>query len=532
MITCNGTNYIIPGAWSFRAKPAPDRKYIPARRYWELPNHAANRRFLLGNFTQRDFEPAAWDAVNEPESLIVASDAPRPVWPSKVKNHLTGEWFDVLPHQLEALDRAWGLKGFALFHGMGSGKTLTMLLLWDAMFKAGLIDEAWAIPPNSIIDNWREQVQMWTPWNADKIKVYGVLSLSAGNLPKELVTKAHARLAVASDESQRIKNSKATRTKIMTQIGNNAGFTYIMTGTSITKGIEDLYSQYAFIDPMITGHKSFYSFRNRYCVMGGFEGRQIVGYREVKELMELLAPYTHVVENAVQLPPMAHEDRRVKLSPEQRRLLKELKDMMETEMSGTKLTVENALTYYTRGAQIIGGFFPIKNADGTSGVMALPNNPKLDELLEIMESTPKKVVVFCRFVAEANLVLRALEKYNPAAVLRGTPDIQAESNRFQSNDSCRVMVSTYSMGSIGHTWTAGKILIKYSGTFNYEDEAQSEKRIDRIGQNEPTLTIRLMADSKLESAMKATAQGKKSIATFVSQSLHDPRTLASLLDTE
>lgn len=529
MITLKDEQFIIPGAWSFRAKPAPDRKYVPARRHWELPNHVANRRFLLSNFIEKDFEAPAWTAANEPTKPI-AGDDPRPVWPTHVKDHFTGRVFEVLPHQTYALDKAWGMKSFAFFHGMGSGKTLTVLLLWDALFKAGLINEAWAIPPNSIIDNWHEQVAKWTPWNKDKIKVYGVLSLSSGGLPKELVTKSHKRLAVACDESQRIKNAQATRTKVMHQISKNCGYAYVMTGTSITKGIEDLYSQFHFLDPMITGHKSFYTFRNRYCLMGGFEGKQIIGYQNINELMELLAPYSDVVEDAVKTPLMAREDRIVALSSEQKRLLKELKSQMETEMSGSKITVDNALAYYTRAAQIVGGFFPITRPDGTPGVMPLPNNPKLDELLEIMEGTSKKVVVFCRFRAEAQMVLRCLEKYNPAAVLKETPDVQAETNRFQNDDSCRVMVSTYSMGSVGHTWTAGKILLKYSGTFNYEDEVQSEKRIDRIGQDEQTLTIRLMAKCKIESAMKDITEGKKTIADFVSSKLKDPRSLLSMMD--
>ena len=532
MITCDGSQFVIPGTWSFRAKPAPDRKYIASKRRWELPNHPANRRFLLSNFKERDFTPPAWGAANAADAPIIAPDVPAPVWPTRVKDHLTGEEFDVLPHQLAALNKAWGLQCFAFFHGMGSGKTLTVLLLWDALFKAGLIDEAWAVPPNSVVDNWHEQIDKWTPWNTDKIKVYGILSLSTGNLPKELVTKSHKRLAVAVDESQRIKNAQATRTKVMMQIGKNAGFRQVMTGTSITKGIEDLYSQFAFLDPMITGHKSFYTFRNRYCQMGGFEGKQIVGYKETQELMALLAPYSDVVEDAVDLPPMAHEDRVVNLSPEQKRLLKELKDQMETEMSGSKITVDNALAYYTRGAQIIGGFFPVTRPDGTPGVVALPSNPKMEELIEIVESTSKKVVIFTRFVAEAKLVLQGLASrgYNPASVLRDTPDIQAETNRFQKDDTCRAMVSTYSMGSIGHTWTAGKVLVKYSGTFNYEDEAQSEKRIHRIGQNDNTLTIRIMAKCKLDSAMKQIASGKKALAEFVSDSLKDPRALLNMLD--
>lgn len=528
MITLQSSQFIVPGTWSYRAKPAPDRKYIPAKRVWELPNHAANRQFLLTNFVQEDFEPPAWGAANV--SVEPVKQLPPYEWPVEVVDQTTGEVWPVLPHQTEALNKAWGLNQFAFFHGMGSGKTLTNLLWWDAMFKSGLIDEAWAVVPNTLVDNWHEQTAKWTPWNKDRIKVYGILSLSAGNLPKTLTLASHPRLAVAVDESQRIKNAQATRTKVMHQIGKNAGFRSILTGTSITKGIEDLYSQYGFLDPMITGHKSFYTFRNRYCVMGGFENKQIVGYQNVPELAKLVAPYTDVVTDPVDLPPMAKEDRKINLSEEQKRLLRELKDQMQTEMAGTKLTVDNALTYYTRGAQIIGGFFPVIKADGTTYAQRLPSNPKLDELVEIIDGTDHKVVVFCRFNAEVEMVLAALARYNPARIRSNDPALQDEVTRFRTDPDCRVVVTTYASGSVGFTLVEAKLLVKYSGTFNYEDEAQSEKRIHRIGQTTETMTIRLMAKCKLDSAMKTISEGKESIANFMNDRLRDPRRATELLD--
>lgn len=526
MITLEGTNFIIPGAWSFRAKPAPDRKYIGKTRIWELPNNPANRRFLVENFSRVDFRDDAWELAHSTPAIVRSS--PPPVWPAKIKNHKTGEWFDLLPHQRNLLDKAWGIHNYAIFHDMGSGKTCTLLLLWQAMFDAGMVDEFWAVVPNSIIDNWHEQIAAWTPSLVGKVKVYGILSLSAGSLPAKLVKESHGRLAVAVDESQKIKTSQAKRTKVLQEVGKHAGYRHILTGTSITKGIEDLYSQYYFLDPNITGHKSFFTFRNRYCQMGGFENKKIVGYRNVQELMELLSPYTDVVMNPVKLPPMAREERKVNVSPEQKRLLDELKNQMYTEMSGSNLTVENALAYYTRGAQILGGFFPTADKQ----IIRLPSIPKLDELIDIIEGTDHKVVVFARFRAEQALILDSLAAYNPAAIRANDPELQNEVNRFQTDPACRVIVATYAMGSVGFTLTAGRLLVKYSGTFNYEDEAQSEKRIHRIGQEFETMTIRLSAKSKLDSAMKAAADGKKSIADFVNDNLRNPRALLTLLDYE
>lgn len=517
MITLQQDKFEVPGAWTVRVKAAPDRKYIAARRVWVLPNTLPNRKYLLGNFLPTDFDPSALDAANGPSSLPPPlTAAPMPEWPA-----------DLLPHQSDALQLAWGQAAFFFAHDMGSGKSRTLLELWLAYWKGGLIDEAWVICPNSIIDNWHDQIARWTPELKGIVKVYGILSLSAGNLPIELVKRSHKRLAVAVDESQRIKNAQAKRTKVMAEIGKNCAFRANLTGTNITKGVEDLYSQYNFLDPDILGYKSFYAFRNRYCMMGGFENKQIVGYQNMAELMKLISPYTHVVKDPVKLPPQTREQRDVELSPEQKRLLAELKGQMMTEMAGNKITVTNALAYYTRGAQILGGFFPM--ADGA--VMRLPGNNKLDELVGIIEGTDLKVVVFCRFIAETAMITETLRAKGIGVlqIRANDPTLQDQVKAFQEDDKHQVIVSTYAMGSVGFTLTRGKVMVEYSGTFNYEESVQARKRIHRIGQEDQTKVIRLMAKSKLDRAIQEIADRKQSLADYVTGSLANPKALLDLI---
>jgi len=483
-------------------------------RSWHAPNTAANRRFLKSNFLLTEFTPPALEAVTtEP-----VARPPGLVFPAAP--------VDALEHQTEAWNRSYGLKEYAFFHEMGSGKSRTLLELWAVYFRDGLITEGWVVCPNTLIGNWQEQIELWAPELKDVIKIYGILSLSQGSLPAQLVKRAHDKLAVVIDESQRIKNSRAKRTQVMEEIGKRSGYRHIMTGTEITKGVEDLYSQYRFLNPEILGFKSFFSFRNRYCIMGGFENKQIIGYQNLAELIAAVSPYTHVVKDPVDLPPQRHEDRVTELSGEQKRLLRELKDQMQTELSGTKLSVDNVLSYYTRGAQIMGGFFPV----GEGRVAVLEDNAKLDELIEVVEGTDKKIVIFTRFVPEAKLIERKLEKYGIVRLGSDTEDKQGVVTQFRTDPATRLFVTTYSSGALGFTLVEGKILVKYSGTFNYEDEVQSERRIHRIGQTENTMVVRLVANCKLDRHIKSIAQNKKSLAEFISGSLRDPRQLLALLE--
>jgi len=519
MIQVEKDYFVVPAKWSARVRSAPERKYIVARKLWRLSMNAANRHFLRANFTQNEFACDAWEQARPVGRQTVGAVDGTGRFPSSP--------IGLLSHQREALDKAYNKRAFAFFHEMGSGKSRTLLELWKQYFLEGRIAESWVICLNTLIGNWHEQIGLWAPELKDRIEVYGVSSLQAGGLPDRLRERTHDHLAIGVDESQSIKNFKARRSEVVQELGFKAAFTDILTGTSITKGVGDLYSQFQFLDPKILGFRSYYSFRNRYCVMGGFEGKQIIGYQNLNELLATIEPYTHVVSNPVDLPPQAHETREVKISAEQKRLLRELKTLMATELDRHLLTVANALSFYTRGAQILGGHFAV--APGQ--VIPLEHNPKLEELKEIVDGTNQKIVVFCRFVPEALLIQKAF--LESCRAVRIDPDIEDPIdtvNRFQKDPAIRLLVATYGRGSRGFTMTAGKLMVRYSGTFAYEELVQSEKRIHRIGQDEPTMVIDLLANVALDRRMKEIAEGKKSLADFVTQSLEHPKALLSMFD--
>lgn len=516
MIKIENNVFEIPGSWSFRARSAPDRKYVPASRSWRLPNHRANRHYLLSAFKPENFSPAALQACT------VAAAAEQSATRLKFPYEPEG----ILPHQMEALNLAYGVDQFAFFHEMGSGKSRTQLELWKAWLDNNIVDECWMIAPNSLLENFEEQVAKWAPSHKEAIKAYGVLSLSQGSLSGRLVRASHSKLAVGIDESQRIKNSRANRTGVMYEIGKNCRKRNIMTGTEITKGIEDLYAQYAFLDPAIIGYTSYYSFRNRYCKMGGFENKQIIGYQNQDELTEALKPHTHVVVNPIDLPPMTPEKRVIKPTAEQKQLIRELKNQMEVEMAGNKLSIDNVLTYMTRGAQILGGFFPTDD----KRIIQLPNNPLLEELESFVESTSHKIVVFCRFIAETNMVEAALNKARPGSCVRLGSD-RSDNKELEAKfmtGSAQVLVCTYAFGALGFTWTAGRVVLKYSPTNMYEFHAQAPRRIRRLGQEHATIDVDFIVDHPLSRAMVQNNVNKQDMADWVKGVLSSPKRFLEL----
>lgn len=89
---------------------------------------------------------------------------------------------------------------------------------------------------------------------------------------------------IICDESQRIKTHDAEQSKAIHKLGDQARYKLILSGTPVQNDAIDIWSQYRFLDASIFG-RNFYQFRNRYAIMGGFNRKQIVGYKDLDGLI-------------------------------------------------------------------------------------------------------------------------------------------------------------------------------------------------------------------------------------------------------
>jgi SNF2 family DNA or RNA helicase len=422
-------------------------------------------------------------------------------------------------HQLVALRKAYKPPEYALFHEMGTGKTYTAINLAAARYQAGLIDALVVICPTPIKHIWEAELEKFCPvdyscwiWESGdrsgdkwfrvkrdelKVLVIGVESLSIKNGRSiqaiEYFKRFHKFMCVV-DESSRIKNWKAARTKTVITVGGWAEFRLILTGTPVTQGLEDLFGQFLFLNAKIIDCKNYFVFRNKYCVMGGFQGKQILGYQFKEDLLGRVAPFTDYVtkEQCLDLPEQVYpEPIVVQPTDEQKRVMKQMKSEYLMEDQGKEITVSTVLERTLRYQQVIGGTFPYEEADGTYQTIPISGkNPKMEALTEYIGDLPDgcKVIIWARFVPEIRYITEALrETYGESSTVefygKTTADERRDNSaRFQSDPTCRFIVSNQTVGGYGQTWTAGTYALYYSNTFSYEDRYQSESRPHRKGQ--------------------------------------------------
>jgi len=460
-------------------------------------------------------------------------------------------------HQLKALEKSWASETYALFMEMGTGKSKVLVDNIAMLYDRGAIRGAVIVAPKGVYKNW-DQIEfpvhlpdhvehtkvLWEP-NITKKKQAELDTLFDGkddlkiliiNVEAFSTTKgldfAHSflniflgRALIGIDESTTIKNPTAKRTKNILKIKDLAKYRRILTGSPVTKSPLDLYSQCKFLDPYHLGYGSYYAYRARYAHMleRNFGGRrvQIVGsYRRLPELSQKLEKFSYRVlkEDCLDLPEKVFTKRIVELTKEQDKAYKQLKDTALAILdNGKMMSTVNVMTQLMRLHQVTCGHF--KADDGT--VTHLKNN-RVDSLMELLEETEGKVIIWANYVEDIKNIVGALKKaYGEASTVEyhGSVDSTHRQDQIalfqQKNGPTRYFVGNPQTGGYGITLTAANTVIYYSNNYDLEKRLQSEDRAHRIGQTGSVTYVDLIAEGTIDERIVKALRKKINIANEI-----------------
>ena len=457
-------------------------------------------------------------------------------------------------HQIKALELSWEKPYFAYFMEMGTGKSKVLIDNIAMLYDAGKINGVLIISPKGVYKNWHDgEIPTHLPdhidytavlWQAminkkqqkelDKLFVPGedlhILNMNVEALSTKKGVEFAAkflrchRTMMAIDESTTIKNPDAKRSKHICSLGEYAPYKRILTGSPVTKSPLDLFKQCEFLKKELLGHTSYYTFRTRYAKMktANFGGRSVqivTGYQHLPELSEKLKAFSYRVlkEDCLDLPPKTFIKRLVTLTPDQKKLYLQMKNLALAQMDGKMMTTATVMTQLMRLQQITCGHFTAD--DGT--IKDLDSN-RLPELMNVLEETEGKVVIWAHWQRDVNRIIREISKKfgeNSFVDYYGlTPmgDRQSNINKFQDpNSSVRFFVGTTQTGGYGITLTAATTMVYYSNGYDLEKRQQSEARIDRIGQNFPMTYIDIYCEDTVDARIVKALKKKVNIASQI-----------------
>jgi len=439
-------------------------------------------------------------------------------------------------HQVRGFSRCIQNDGYALLYQVGLGKSLTAIAAAGARYRRGEVKRLLIICPLAVQSVWERESKSLTVDNSvrllegsmakrrdalrsfpkDGLHISVINYEGARIMPDELVKWKPDMLIV--DESQRIKKHTSKQAKAVHKIAKETPYRIILTATPIGNSVQDVFSQWKVIDPSLFGN-SYYAFRSRYIITGGYGGHEIVGYKNMPELLQKMHSKALRVtaEEALDLPEQIFESRYCRLEPKAQKIYNALKrECVSVLENGGEITATNILTQLLRLHQCTGGYL---KADGSEQYTPI-STAKLDLLEDTLEdilAADEKVVVFCQFTAEIEALSRRLaQKGIRHEVLNGAAkDKGAVVERFQTDNEIRVLLCQISVGGVGITLTAASVMIFYSVSFSLIDYQQAVGRIHRINQTKRCLYIKLIAEGTVDEHIFAAIAQKKSLSDNV-----------------
>jgi len=442
-------------------------------------------------------------------------------------------------HQILGYNIGISIPNSALLMEMGTGKSLTAMAVSGRRYLDGEIQKLLIVCPTSIMFVWQDEfekfadfpysllvlngpvkkrIQLLQDFQGPGLQVVVINYEATWRMEDEL--KKWAPDMIICDESQRIKTPSAQQSKCMHRLGKIAKYKMILTGTPVTQGPLDFFSQYKFLDPGIFGN-SYYAFRARYAVMGGYEGKQVVSYQNLPELIEKAHSIAFRVTKAeaLDLPDQIDTIRYCELEPKAQRMYEQMRKECVAELSDEKtVTAANVLAKLLRLQQITGGFL----GDG-KGRIEKVSGAKLSVLKEILEDVVadggKKLVIFARFRPE----IAAIEKLLQGLKIRyecihGDINMSERGGKvkaFQTNPDVKVFVAQLQTAGLGITLTAADTAIFYSLDFSFANYDQARARLHRIGQKNNVTNIHLIMKGTVDTKVMGALKKKKNVADVV-----------------
>jgi len=433
-------------------------------------------------------------------------------------------------HQHKGMIDCVNHKQFALFWEMGCGKTKAIIDTFSFLKKTKRAETCLIVCPKTLLEIWEEEI---------KKDGYSTCTIISGNRKKriKLLTSKHdyaiinyeSLLAIGDnpllekydmivlDESTRIKNHKAKITRLVTKIFVDREYRYILSGTPITQGLIDIFTQYQFLNRDYLDCGNYYSFRNRYCIIErqqashGFY-QQIVGYKTnmLPRLKKMISKHSSQLkkEACLDLPEKIYEKRYVEMDKVVKEQYNHMKDELMLEISETEaITAPMVLTKIIRLQEIISGKY----------LQDQKHNNKLKEVATIIEDNPgEQVVVWARFRKSIALLEDMCKRRGwEYSIIHGDiEDRKEQIDRFQSGKS-RVFIGQIQAGGEGITITASHIAIVYENTFSLKDRKQFEDRIHRPGQKTVCTYIDLIYKGTIDTQIMSALNSKQDISNYL-----------------
>lgn len=299
---------------------------------------------------------------------------------------------------------------------------------------------------------------------------------------------------IVADESHRLKNPRAKRSKRAIALSATASYRLALTGTPILQNQADLFSQFLFLDHGERLGKNFFLFRQKYFYDANQALRQknkMVSWPNWKPKPGMEHEFNEKVhsialavkkDECLDLPPLIEQTIEVEMSPEQKTHYKTMRDDYITFVQSKAFTAQLAVTKALRLNQIANGF--VQDGEDRHSFKITPKDKALMELLEDITPNHKVVIWACwkeNHARISNLLADGRYKFRLINGDTSVADRERSLADFRDDPDIRVLVGSQSALGIGINLVESSHAIFYSRNFSLEADLQAAARTYRGG---------------------------------------------------
>jgi SNF2 family DNA or RNA helicase len=423
-------------------------------------------------------------------------------------------------HQIEAAKFSMARLrsgGTLLAMEMGTGKLLSSLIVANEL-KSKLI---LVVATKRAVDEWTLQLEQWWTWGkitvlsqpnktvAKEVEFFKksvVEAWKAGHTvfvltnyqrvwrPPFLSFAKNIRWdLVVADEVHKIKAPGGKASKALHVISSSAKYRLGLSGTPMPHEHTDIYATARFIDSSVYGTRNK-DFVDKFAVMGGFEGRKVVGIKNPQEFADRFWSFTYRVDGSTQdLPKTRNLTIPVVLNTKTYNVYKKLKNdytvKIRKDKENHEISVDNTLTCMLRLMQVTSGFLP--NEDGKILQLGNDKEEALEDVLDNIDSS-ETVIVFANFHPDLDAIERVAKRLKrPYGEISGRRSDYLDWRRGEKKIG--VMGVQLQAGAESINLTAANTGVFYSLPLSLDLFKQARKRIHRFGQTRKVLFVFLTA---------------------------------------
>lgn len=502
-----------------------------------------------GRINKKDIEVARWMAIKETkpdegEEDTFLKPGINKDWWQKWSDWQQADTISIypIPTMVNASLRPYQQKGFewmallaevgagaCLADDMGLGKTLQTICLLAHQYCLSPQDISIIICPASLIYNWEQELQKFTPqftsmvyhgsqrsFEAIANEAPNIIITTYGTLRSDIEQLSQITFGVAVvDESHNIKNPSALITRAIAQI--NAKTRVALSGTPVMNNTFDLYAQLSFLLPGMFGSRDF--FKKEYA-------DPIDYYQEeskVKALQRITAPFVlrrTKEQVAKDLPEKMESILWCRMGIEQKNAYNSIKEkvrnsvFLEIKEKGFGSGKLSVIAGMLKLRQVCNSCLLVKDEEVT-GSESIKTEVLVEELTNLIGN--HKVLVFSQFTSMLDLLGDSFNDHNiPYIRLDGSTPIAKRQdlvNEFQSEETeARVFLISLKAGNAGLNLTAADYVFLFDPWWNTAVQQQAIDRTHRIGQDKQVFAYQMICKGTIEEKIVQLQQRKKKLA--------------------